>query len=140
MRQPEPESRWIAPLRFASDGVRLHVRAWCFTRKEFRDFIPARINPDLSFGNVANAEDVPRDDDWFTWSILKLRPHERLTEAQKKVVQIEFGFTQDVLEIRIRKALEFYTKRRWGLEQDVPRLECLSIDHVPMTEEETNVD
>ena len=140
MRQPEPESRLIAPLRFASDGVRLHVRAWCFTRKEFRDFIPARIDLDLSFDNVADAVGVPRDDDWFTWSILKLRPHERLTEAQKKVVRIEFDFTEDVLEIRIRKALEFYMERRWGLHQDAPRLECLSIYHVPMTEEDINAD
>ena len=93
-------------------------------------------SPELSFRNVASAGNVPLDDDWFTWSILKLRLHERLSESQKKAVPIEFGFTKDVLEIRILKALGFYSKRRWGLDQEFSRLECLSIDHVPMTDEE----
>ncbi|MCF6278588.1 MAG: WYL domain-containing protein [Anaerolineales bacterium] len=136
MRDPEPETRQIAPVRFVSDGVRLHVRAYCFTRKKFRDFIPSRIDLELSFLKTNGTDDVPRDDEWFTWSILKLRPHERLSVSQKKVVRREFGFTNDVLEIRIRKALEFYSHRRWGLDQESPRLECLSIDHVPMKEED----
>jgi len=140
MKDPEPEMRRIAPLKFVSDGVRLHARAYCFTRKKFRDFVPSRIDLELSFLKAEDAETIPSDDEWYTWSILKLRPHERLTDSQKRVVRTEFGFTEDVLEIRIRQALEFYTTRRWGLDQDFPRLECLSIDHVPMTEDEINVD
>ena len=140
MRDPEPETRQIAPVRFVSDGVRLHVRAFCFTREKFRDFIPSRIDLELSFLKTEGAEGVPPDIAWFTWSILKIRPHERLSESQKKVVRREFGFIDDVLEIRIREALEFYPKRRWGLDQEFPRLELLSIDHVPMTEEEINAD
>lgn len=138
MKNPEPETRQIAPVRFVSDGVRLHLRAYCFTRENFRDFIPSRIDLDLSFLKTKGAENIPRDDEWFTWSILKLRPHERLTPSQQRVVRTEFGFTEDVLEIRIRQALEFYSKRRWGLDQEFPRLDYLSIDHVPMTEEEIN--
>lgn len=68
--------------------------------------------------------------------ILKLKPHSRLTEAQQRVARVEFGFTSDVLEARIRKALEFYTEHRWGLEQKEPRRERVSIDYVPMSEEE----
>lgn len=136
MRDPEPLTRWIAPVRFASDGVRLHVRAWCFEREGFRDFHPARIDPDQSFAKTKPANALPRDDDWFTWAILKLKPHSRLTDAQQRVVRIEFGFTSDVLESRTRKALAFYTQRRWGLEQKEPRLERVSIDYVPMSEEE----
>ena len=136
MRDPEPMTRWIAPVRFASDGVRLHIRAWCHTREAFRDFHPARIDPDHSFKESKQADAVPRDNDWFTWAIMRLRPHSRLTEAQQRVVRIEFGFIGDVLEARTRKALEFYTERRWGLEQREPRLECVSIDYVPMSEEE----
>lgn len=136
MRDPEPMTRWIAPQRFASDGVRLHVRAWCFEREAFRDFHPARIDPDRSFLSFRPAESVPRDDDWFTWAVLKLKPHSRLTEAQQNVVRIEFGFDKDVLEARTRKALEFYTERRWGLEQKEPRLERVSVEYVPMSQEE----
>ena len=140
MSQPKSESRWIAPVRFASDGVRLHVRAWCYKREEFRDFIPARIDPELSFSNTRPAEGVPVDDDWNSWATLRLRPHQRLTEDQQRVVRIEFGFEGGELEVRIRKALEFYTERRWGLEQKEPRLECVSIEYTPMTEEEIDAD
>lgn len=140
MKSPEPETRFIAPLRFVSDGVRLHVRAYCFTKKGFRDFIPSRIDLELSFLKEEEAKNIPFDEKWFTWSILKLQPHDRLTSSQKRVVKTEFGFTENVLKIRIRQALEFYTTRRWGLDQDFPRLECLSIDHIPMTKEEINAD
>ncbi|MCT4575719.1 WYL domain-containing protein [Donghicola sp.] len=136
MRDPEPETRWIAPLRFASDGVRLHLRAWCYTRQGFRDFIPSRIDVSRSFINRRAASDVPKDDDWYSWAILKLKPHDDLTDDQKRVVRIEFGFDGDCLEIRIRKALEFYTERRWGLDQENPRLKCVSRDYEAMTEDE----
>jgi predicted DNA-binding transcriptional regulator YafY len=138
MRDPEPMIRWIAPVRFASDGVRLHIRAWCYTRQAFRDFHPARIDPERSFKETRPAEAVPTDEDWFTWAILKLKPHSRLTDAQQRVVRIEFGFTADVLEVRTRKALEFYTERRWGLEQKEPRLERVSTEYVVMGAEETD--
>jgi hypothetical protein len=138
MKDPEPEIRQIAPVRFVSDGVRLHVRAYCFSRKQFRDFIPSRIDLELSFLKISGIQDVPHDEEWFTWSVLKLRPHERLTASQQRVVRTEFGFSDDVLEIRVRQALEFYTRRRWGLDQEFPRLECLSVEQVPMTEEEIN--
>lgn len=140
MRDPEPLTRWIAPVRFASDGVRLHIRAWCYARDAFRDFHPARIDPDHSFKETRSAEAIPHDDDWFTWAVLTLKPHSRLTQAQQRVVRIEYGFTGDVLEARTRKALEFYTERRWGLEQREPRLELVSTDYIPMSEEEINAD
>jgi len=136
MRQPKPETRWIAPLRFASDGVRLHLRAWCYARQGFRDFIPSRIDPARSFADRRDAEDVTRDDDWFTWAILRLRPHRDLTHDQGRVVRIEFEFEGECLEIRVRKALEFYTKRRWGLDQENPRLECIACEYAAMSEEE----
>lgn len=140
MRQPEPESRWIAPVRFASDGIRLHLRAWCYTHDEYRDFVPSRIDLNQSFLERRSALDIPNDEDWFTWSILTLRPHHSLTPGQQRVVRTEFGFVGDFLEVRVRKALEFYTKHRWGLELDAPRLECVDIKHVEMTEKERKND
>lgn len=135
MRDPKSTTRMICPTRFASDGVRVHVRGWCFLRQKYRDFIPARIDPDLSFKMSKPVEDVPVDTDWNTHAILSIRPHNSLTAAQQKVVRIEFGFENDVLEVVVRKALEFYTKRRWGLEQDNPRLELLSVRHEAIVED-----
>lgn len=135
MRSLEPENRWIIPQRFASDGVRLHLRAWCCARSGFRDFVPARIDPDRSFETKAIESEVPKDTDWHTWSILTLKPHHSFSDFQKKVIRTEFGFVSDTLEVRVRKALEFYTKRRWGLDQDNPRLEVVACRHEPMKEE-----
>ena len=125
----EPTDRWILPTRFASDGVRIHVRAWCFLRKQYRDFHPARINPSLSFQETHVGDDIPFDDDWHTWAHINLRPHSRLNKQQQNAVRVEFGFSDEILTIRIRKALEFYTKRRWGLEQPEPRLELVSTEY-----------
>jgi len=138
MRDPEPETRWIAPLRFASDGVRLHLRAWCYTRQGFRDFIPTRIDANQSFDERRAAEDVPWDDDWFTWAVLKLQPHRDLAPDQSRVVRIEFGIEAESLEVRVRKAMEFYTKGRWGLDQENPRLECVDRRYMAMSEKEIN--
>lgn len=135
MRDPEPTTRMIRPTRFASDGVRVHLRAWCLLRQKYRDFIPARIDPDLSFKISHNQYEVPLDIDWNSHSILTLKPHSRLTQAQQKVVRIEYGFENDVLEVEVRTALEFYTKRRWGLEQENPRLELLSVRRELIEEE-----
>lgn len=135
MRDPEPTTRMIRPTRFASDGVRVHLRAWCLLRQKYRDFIPARIDPDLSFRNSHAEHDVPLDVDWNSRSVLTLKPHSRLTAAQQKVVCIEYGFENDVLEVEVRTALEFYTKRRWGLEQENPRLEVLSVRHEVIEDE-----
>lgn len=140
MRDPEPTKRMISPTRFASDGVRVHVRAWCFLRQEYRDFIPARIDPDRSFQKSTPTECAPFDKDWNANAILTLAPHRRLTPAQKKVVRIEFGFKEDFMEVTVRKALEFYTKRRWGLEQENPRLELLSTRYEVLEEDSHNDD
>ena len=91
-----------------------------------------------SFDEQRIAEDVPHDDDWFTWAVLKLQPHRDLALEQRRVVQIEFGFDGASLEVRVRKALEFYTKRRWGLDQENPRLECVDRTYVAVSEEETD--
>lgn len=114
------------------------MRGWCYLRQKYRDFIPARIDPDRSFKKSNFVDAVPFDSDWYTRSILTLQPHSRLTEAQQKVVRVEFGFEGDVMDVKVRKALEFYTKRRWSLEQENPRLELLSVRHEPIEETSSN--
>ncbi|MBL4771439.1 MAG: hypothetical protein JKY61_09935 [Planctomycetes bacterium] len=54
------------------------------------------------------------------------------------MVRIEYGFAEKILTIKIRKALEFYIKRRWGLEQPESRLEVVSTEYEPFDEEPTN--
>ena len=42
---------------------------------------------------------------------------------QKAAARLEYGFTADVLSFQIRRSLEFYIERRWGLNRPGARLE-----------------
>lgn len=134
METEEPTGRWVLPTSFASDGMRIHVRAWCFLREEYRDFHPARINPSLSFQEIRTGDNIPADDDWNTWAHITLKPHSRLNAKQQSAVRTEFGFTDETLTLIIRKALEYYTNRRWGLSQPKPRLEVVATKYEPSAE------
>ncbi len=114
MRDPEPETRMIAPRALSLMVSDCTFAPIASRANNSATSSPSRIDLELSFLKSSVAEDVPRDDEWFTWSVLELRPHKRLAASQQRVVRTEFGFTEDVLEIRIRQALEFYTTRRWG--------------------------
>lgn len=117
------KNQWIAPANFASDGERIHVRAWSFHRQAWRDFLPVRISPDSDFSFAPVDDDIPRDDEWEDIIVVKLRPCSRLSAEQKAAVRLEYGIKGEVLSMTIRKALDFYVDRRWGLDRPGARLE-----------------
>lgn len=117
------QNQWIAPANFASDGERLHVRAWSFHRKQWRDYVPVRVLPESRFLTAPIAEELPRDADWEELIDVRLTPHSSLSEDQKAAVRLEYGFTESVLSFQVRKSLEFYVDRRWGLNRTGSRLE-----------------
>lgn len=117
------EGQWIAPIRFTSDGESVHLRAFSFKRGEFRYFHPIRIAPDSTFEVKALTDDLPEDKDWNAVVTIWLRPRTGLSPQQAEVVRREFGFEGDVLRVKIRKALEFFFDRRWGLGEAGARLE-----------------
>lgn len=116
-------NQWIAPAHFASDGERLHVRAWSFHHEEWRDYLPVRMLPESSFLVASIGLDLPRDADWEELVEIRLRPLSGLSDEQKAAVRLEYGFTDDVLCFQVRRSLEFYIERRWGLNRPGARLE-----------------
>lgn len=117
------QNQWIAPANFASDGERLHVRAWSFHHQEWRDYLPVRVSPESSFSIAPTGQELPRDADWEELIEIRLRPISTLSDEQKAAVRLEYGFTADVLSFQIRRSLEFYVERRWGLDRSGARLE-----------------
>ena len=117
------DRQWIAPAHIASDGERLHVRAWSPDRKEWRDFLPVRVSGSSSFNMRPIKETLPADEDWETIVEVRLRPREEFTVEQKRAVQLEYGFKGDEICFETRRALEFYIERRWGLDRPGARLE-----------------
>jgi hypothetical protein len=117
------DRQWIAPAHIASDGERLHVRAWSEDRGEWRDFLPVRVSATSSFAMRPFEGTLPPDEDWDTIIEVRLRPRGDLSTEQNRAVRLEYGFDGEEIRFETRRALEFYIERRWGLDRPGARLE-----------------
>lgn len=116
LSNPAPRWRWIAPHAIAFDGFRWHARAWCFTDQCFKDFLLARI---LGIRDSRPSDaDPSQDADWHTHVTLEIGPHPGLSDAQKKVIALDYGMRNGKARITVRKALLYYTLKRLGLDTD----------------------
>lgn len=107
------EWRWLRPHAFGHNGARWHVRAWCEQHEDFRDFTLSRI-AEVAWSR--ESADLPAaDKDWDTFVTLKVVPHAKLSEAQRKAVERDFAMTSGVLKIKLRKAMEGYLRDRLGI-------------------------
>lgn len=114
LSSPAPRWRWIAPHALAFDGFRWHARAYCFTAGCFKDFLLARI---LGIRNSRPSDiDPARDADWHTLVTFEIGPHPGLSDAQKKVIALDYGMRNGKARITVRNALLYYTLRRLGLD------------------------
>ncbi len=126
--------QWIAPTVFASDGERVHIRAYSFKHHDYRDYIPIRIRIDSTFEQKSLECPLPVDKEWNTLARIYLKPKSDLLVEQADAVRREYGFVDELLCIETRKALEFYADRRWGLDQPHARLERERVDYSDITE------
>ncbi|WP_323041757.1 WYL domain-containing protein [Gemmobacter sp.] len=113
---PEPCWRWIAPHAIAFDGFRWHARAFCMTDERFKDFLLSRM---LAVRGTGEAEvSANEDQDWHSEVTLEVGPHPDLTEAQARVIALDYGMQAGKAEIKVRRALLYYALRRLGLDID----------------------
>lgn len=115
MSRPEPSIRIISPHAFAYDGFRWHVRAFCHSRNEFRDFVLGRIIEVFSAESVESP--VMEDKEWNTVLTLILAPNPALSAGKKRVIELDYGMKNGEVELECRQALLFYTLKRLGLYQ-----------------------
>jgi hypothetical protein len=116
MTRPEPTTRWISPHAVAYDGHRWHVRAYCHERKEFRDFVFARM---LRLGDVRPSDASVEDDTaWNTMLELILGANPDLPAQQRKQIELDYGMVNGASKIQCRKSLLFYMLQRLGLEHE----------------------
>ena len=119
LSRPVAYSRTLTPHALAQDGWRWHIRAYCHSRQDFRDFVIARI---LEVEGVET--DHPRGDEDGAWHrILRvvLAPHPKLSEAHQRAIELDYGMTKGVCEFECRQALLFYVLRQLGLDRDLNR-------------------
>ncbi|HQT89708.1 MAG TPA: WYL domain-containing protein [Acidiphilium sp.] len=116
LSRPEPRWRWIAPHAVAFDGFRWHTRAFCLTDDSFKDFLLSRILEIRgSRESGVRAED---DIDWNTLVTLEIGPHPALSEAQARVIALDYAMSEGKAKIKVRRALLYYALRRLGLDTD----------------------
>jgi len=114
MSRPEPSERVISPHALANDGFRWHVRAYCYTREKYRDFVLGRIL-DVQ---ESNAVSKTADDDtqWNTELTIVLAPNPGLDDAKRRVIELDYGMESGELSLTCRQALLYYTLKKLGLD------------------------
>lgn len=125
------DGQWILPTNFSSDGEAVHLRAFSFKHREYRDYLPIRIDPGSTFETRSVTEELPDDKDWDTRTRIWLRPRKALSPRQAAAVRREYGFDGETLCVETTKALEFYFNRRWGLDLPGARLERVRTEYKP---------
>lgn len=134
------DGQWIAPTKFASDGERVHLRAYSYKHDSYRDYVPIRISPDSSFALRPIQEPMLFDEEWHTLAKLHLKPKTGLSREQTIMVRREYGMEGDSLIIETRKALEFYAVRRWRLDHSNTRLELDKTEYETLLSAERTAD
>jgi hypothetical protein len=107
-----PEWRWLSPHAFASDAERWHVRAFCHTRREFRDFVLGRI---LTTRDVdATDIDPAADTEWNTFVDVLVTPNPRLEAEQRQAIGAEYQLPDDLeFTLKLRESMLFYVKAKF---------------------------
>ncbi|MBV1908754.1 MAG: WYL domain-containing protein [Kangiellaceae bacterium] len=103
----EQDYRNIAPHTLVFNGYRWHVRAYCEKSSEFRDFVLSRIT---NIYDVVGPSERSCEDDigWNTKLEIVIKPDDRLTPSQQKVIAADYGMTDGYLRINSRGAMVDY--------------------------------
>lgn len=121
VHNPNRDGRIIVPHTLVFTGLRWHVRAWCETRAEFRDFVLSRFR-----GTPEIEEDLdtphPGEEDDNAWNqrvTVKIKPDPRLRPEQRRVIARDYGMKNNVLSIRTRGALVHYALQQLQIDDKV---------------------
>lgn len=114
--QTDGRMRRIEPHALGYDGFRWHARARDADDGAFKDYVMGR----LSGANLLGPAEAPStmDQDWHGWVTLTITPNPGLSPAQKKVIERDYGMRGGIADLKVRKALAYYTKHRLGLDLD----------------------
>ncbi|MBZ5796084.1 WYL domain-containing protein [Burkholderia contaminans] len=113
MSGEKPTWRWLSPHAFASDGERWHVRAFCHTRSEFRDFVLGRI---LAVRHAKASDiDSTSDHDWNTVVEVLVTPNPALEVEKRRAIAAEYDLPPTSIEatLRLRQSMLFYVKAKF---------------------------
>ncbi|WP_236597400.1 helix-turn-helix transcriptional regulator [Paraburkholderia kirstenboschensis] len=113
-----PTWRWLSPHAFATDGERWHVRAFCHTLGDFRDFVLGRI---LSTRHgKPGGEDPAFDQEWSTTVEVTVTPNPDLDAGKRAAIAAEYDLPPKTLKLTLElpESMLFYVKAKFAPETD----------------------
>ncbi|SFC47513.1 WYL domain-containing protein [Pseudoalteromonas denitrificans] len=128
MANPDGKIRYIYPQTIIFDGLRWHLRAYDESHGDYRDFVLSRIK---RTGSTKERNVYPPDAEWHKVSWLEIRPHSKLTDKQKKMIEYDYSMQNSSLKIEVRNATAQYLIRVLNLDTNLepPRqqIECVNL-------------
>jgi hypothetical protein len=106
-KRDSDENRIIEPHALVNTGFRWHVRAYNEDTFDFRDFVLSRFENANCLDEPAESS-AQYDDDWVEIINLQLAPHINLDEKNRASLLIDHGAENNIIEIKIRRALIGY--------------------------------
>jgi hypothetical protein len=128
------EGRHIAPHSIVMDGLRAHVRAYCFKNSEYRDFIVGRFRcaPEIERPISANEEiGALYDDHWNTNLELVICADPSLSVSQRANIEMEYQMLNGQRIIETPIALLPYVMKRLRLDTRQPTPEAQQLVIAP---------
>lgn len=119
MSSPEPKERELSPHALGHDGFRWHVRAYCHSRHEFRDFLIARMVT-VALGDASGMK-ASSDHPWNTVVRLVLAPNPKLSLSRRRIVELDYGMHDGQVVLECRQALLFYVLKQLGFENQASK-------------------
>lgn len=120
---PKGTDRLIYPHSLVNSGFRWHIRAFCTTRNDFRDFNISRILKSSSKKAIKMSEtSIENDLLWNKNLTLILGANPNLSKQERQMVEQEFGMIQSKLELNVRAALLPYVLQIYQVDENEPEL------------------
>ncbi|MCK5092086.1 MAG: WYL domain-containing protein [Gammaproteobacteria bacterium] len=117
-REPDKNSdqhRIIEPHSLIDTGLRWHVRAYSEDTFDFRDFVLSRITDAKILEEEAESSPA-YDDDWIETITLKLTPHPNLNQKKQRSLLIDYGATDEIIEVKVKRALVGYILQKLSVD------------------------
>lgn len=125
------DGRIIAPHSIVMDGLRAHVRAYCFKNKAYRDFIVGRFRcmPVIE-DKVPPGIGAESDDNWNNTIELVICADPSLSKSQRKNIEMEYQMINGQRIVATPIALLPYVMKRLRLDtrQQTPEAQQLVIE------------
>jgi len=111
--EADPIDRVISPHAFGHDGFRWHVRAYCFLRDGYRDFVLGRIL--TIYHDPVSGRPPELDVKWHSILKVKIAANPELTEGNRRAVELDYSMKEGATTIEVREALLYYVLKELGL-------------------------